>query len=63
LDEALAFAKALGPAREMLRLAAARGIDEIARVDAALRSALAPFVKGGGVYGPSSSRFVSARSS
>jgi ubiquinone/menaquinone biosynthesis C-methylase UbiE len=62
LDEALAFAKALGPAGEMLRLAAAQGIDETARVDAALRVALAPFVKAGGVYGPSSTWIVSARS-
>lgn len=63
LDEALAFAKALGPAGELLRLAAAQGIDESARVDAALRDALAPFVREGGVYGPSSTWFVSARSS
>ena len=63
LDEALAFAKALGPAGELLRLAAAQGIDESVRVDAALRDALAPFVREGGVYGPSSTWFVSARSS
>jgi ubiquinone/menaquinone biosynthesis C-methylase UbiE len=63
LDEALAFAKALGPAGELLRLAAAQGIDERARVDAALGDALVPFVRDGGVYGPSSTWFVSARSS
>jgi ubiquinone/menaquinone biosynthesis C-methylase UbiE len=63
LDRALEFAKALGPAGELLRLAAARGIDENARVDAALRDALAPFVRASGVYAPSSTWFVSARSS
>lgn len=61
LEEALAFAKALGPAGELLRLAAARGIDETARVDAALRSALTPFVRPAGVYAPSSTWFVTAR--
>ena len=63
LEEALAFAKALGPAGEMLRLAAARGIDEAVRVDAALRDALAPFLTPKGVYAPSSTWFVTARSS
>ena len=61
LDEALAFAKALGPAGEMLRLAAAQGIDETPRVDAALREVLAPFVTEGGLFGPSSTWFVTAR--
>ena len=61
LDEALAFAKALGPAGEMLRLAAAQGIDETARVDGALKDTLAPFVRGTGVYAPSSTWFVRAR--
>lgn len=61
LAEALAFAKALGPAGEMLRLAAAQGIDESARVDSALKEALAPFVRETGVYAPSSTWFVRAR--
>ncbi len=60
LDEALAFAKALGPAGEMLRLAAAQGIDETARVDSALKDTLAPFVRATGVYAPSSTWFVGA---
>jgi ubiquinone/menaquinone biosynthesis C-methylase UbiE len=61
LNEALAFAKALGPAGEMLRLAAAQGIDETARVDVALKDALAPYLREGGVYAPSSTWFVRAR--
>ena len=50
LEEALAFAKALGPAGEMIRLARAQGIDETERVDRALERALAPFVKPAGVF-------------
>jgi len=63
LEEALAFAKALGPAGEMIRLAAAQGIHETERVDRALREALAPFVRPAGVFAPSSTWFVSAQSS
>jgi ubiquinone/menaquinone biosynthesis C-methylase UbiE len=62
LEEALAFAKALGPAGEMIRLAAAQGIHETERVDRALRAALAPFVRPAGVFAPSSTWFVSAQS-
>jgi len=61
LDEALAFATALGPAGEMIRLAAAKGIDETPRVHAAIREALAPYVRSNGVYAPSSTWFVRAR--
>jgi hypothetical protein len=61
--DALAFAKALGPAGELIRLAAAAGIDETPRVDAALREALAPFMRTGGVFAPSSTWFVRAHSS
>jgi ubiquinone/menaquinone biosynthesis C-methylase UbiE len=62
LDEAVAFAKALGPAGEMIRLAAAQGIREDERVDTALRAALAPYVRPDGVYAPSSVWFVGAQS-
>ncbi len=62
LEEALAFAKALGPAGEMIRLAAAQGIHETERVDRALRTALSPFVRPAGVFAPSSTWFVSAQS-
>jgi ubiquinone/menaquinone biosynthesis C-methylase UbiE len=63
LKDALAFAMSLGPAGELIRLAAARGIDETARVEAALRQALAPFVRPDGVFAPSSTWFVRAHSS
>ena len=61
LEEALAFATALGPAGEMIRLAAAKGIDETPRVHAAIREALSPYVRPNGVYAPSSTWFVRAR--
>ena len=61
LEEALAFATALGPAGEMIRLAAAKGIDETPRVEAAIREALGPYVRPNGVYAPSSTWFVRAR--
>jgi hypothetical protein len=61
LEEALAFATALGPAGEMIRLAAAKGIDETPRVHAAIREALGPYVRPNGVYAPSSTWFVRAR--
>jgi ubiquinone/menaquinone biosynthesis C-methylase UbiE len=63
LEDALEFAKALGPAGELIRLAAAQGIQETERVDRALRTALLPYVKPNGVYAPSSTWFVTARSS
>ncbi len=61
LEESLAFATAIGPAGEMIRLAAARGIDETPRVLAALEQAIAPFKQPGGYFAPSSTWFVSAR--
>jgi ubiquinone/menaquinone biosynthesis C-methylase UbiE len=61
LEEALGFATSLGPAGEMIRLAAAKGIDETPRVHAALREALAPYVRPNGVYAPSSTWFVRAK--
>jgi ubiquinone/menaquinone biosynthesis C-methylase UbiE len=61
--DALAFAMSVGPAGELLRLAAARGIDETARVEAAIQATLAPFERPDGVFAPSSSWFVRAHAS
>jgi len=61
LDDALAFATTIGPAGEMIRLAAAKGIDETPRVTAALKAALAPYQRPNGVFAPSSTWFVSAK--
>lgn len=61
LDDAVAFATTIGPSGEMIRLAAARGIDETPRVTAALKEALAPYERPNGVFAPSSTWFVSAK--
>jgi len=61
LDDALGFATAIGPAGEMIRLAAAQGIDETPRVMAALKDALAPYQRPDGFFAPSSTWFVSAK--
>lgn len=61
LEEALGFATTLGPAGEMIRLAAAKGIDETPRVLDVLREALAPYQRPDGVFAPSSTWFVSAK--
>jgi len=59
LDEALEFALALGPAGEILRLAAAP-VDE-SRVRGAIREVLEPYVTDTGVWAPSSTWIVTAR--
>lgn len=61
IEEALGFATTIGPAGEMIRLAAARGIDETPRVLDAVKSALAPYQRADGFFAPSSTWFVSAR--
>jgi len=61
LEEAVDFAMNLGPAGETLRLAKAQGIDETARVKAALTAAISPFRREDGLFAPSSTWFVSAR--
>ena len=61
MDEAIAFAMALGPAGEIIRLAGDEGVRRGPQVEAALREALAPFVRADGVWGPSSTWIVSAR--
>ena len=61
LDEALAFAMALGPAGEIMRLAGEVGKQKAPRVAVALQAALAPFASPSGVYAPSSTWIVTAR--
>ena len=61
LDDAIAFAMALGPAGEAIRLAGAEGEKRKPQVIAALEDALAPFVRGDGVWAPSSTWFITAK--
>jgi hypothetical protein len=60
LDEAVAFAVAIGPAGELLRLASGLGARERADLDAALRAKLSGFVRADGVFAPSSTWIVTA---
>jgi ubiquinone/menaquinone biosynthesis C-methylase UbiE len=60
LADAIAFAMALGPAGEIIRLAGADGERLKPRVVAALREALTPYVRDNGVWAPSSTWFVTA---
>jgi len=61
LDDALGFATTVGPAGEMIRLAAAKGIDETPRVLRALKDALASYERPDGIFAPSSTWFISAK--
>ena len=61
LAEAIEFAMALGPAGEIIRLAGEEGAKRKPEVVAALTETLAPYVRGNGVWAPSSTWFVSAR--
>ena len=61
LDEAIAFAMALGPAGEIMRLAGDIGRERAPQVMAALKDALAGFVTPNGVFAPSSTWLISAR--
>jgi len=61
LEEAVEFAMALGPAGEIIRLAGDEGERRRPQVIAALRETLAPYVRNEGVWGPSSTWFISAR--
>ena len=61
VDEAVDIAMSLGPAGEILRLAGAEGERLKPQVVEALRAAFSPYVKGDGVWGPSSAWIVSAR--
>jgi SAM-dependent methyltransferase len=61
IDDAVEFAMALGPAGEIMRLAAEDGQRRAREVDAALRGALKSFERNDGVWAASSTWFVSAR--
>ncbi len=61
LDDAIAFAMALGPAGEVIRLAGAEGERRRPQVVVALKEALGPFVRGNGVWAPSSTWFITAK--
>jgi ubiquinone/menaquinone biosynthesis C-methylase UbiE len=60
LPEAIEFAMTLGPAGEIIRLAGDEGDKRRPEVVAALREALAPYARNGGVWAPSSTWFVTA---
>ncbi|MGH8123415.1 MAG: class I SAM-dependent methyltransferase, partial [Rudaea sp.] len=60
LDDAIAFAMALGPAGEIIRLAGEEGEKHKPQVVSALQQALAPFVRANGIWAPSSTWFISA---
>jgi ubiquinone/menaquinone biosynthesis C-methylase UbiE len=62
LEDAVEFAMALGPAGEIIRLAGAEGEARKPKVVAALRDALGRYVRKDGVWAPSSTWFVTARS-
>lgn len=61
LDEAVEFAMALGPAGEIMRLAGEEGLKRKPVVMKALRETLSQFERSDGIWGPSSTWFVSAR--
>ena len=60
VDEAIAFAMALGPAGEIMRLAGDEGRRHEPAVMVALKDALSTFERPGGLWAPSSSWFVTA---
>lgn len=61
LDEAVEFAMSLGPPGEIIRLAGAEGERLKPKVAVALRETLKRFERPDGVWGPSSTWFVTAR--
>ena len=61
LDEALAFARDIGPAGEALRLARQRATSVQAEIETALRRALEPLLRSDGVWAISSTWLVTAR--
>jgi len=62
LDDAVEFAMALGPAGEIIRLAGAEGERLKPQVVEALRKTLARYDRDDGVWAPSSTWFITARS-
>ncbi len=61
LEDAVEFAMALGPAGEIIRLAAAEGERLKPQVVAALRKTLSRYERTDGVWAPSSTWFITAR--
>jgi ubiquinone/menaquinone biosynthesis C-methylase UbiE len=61
LDEAIAFAMALGPAGEIMRLASDIAKQREPEVMAAIKEALAVFVTPRGLFAPSSTWFITAK--
>jgi ubiquinone/menaquinone biosynthesis C-methylase UbiE len=61
IDEALDFARDIGPAGEALRLARHKAGAVQGKIDAALRSALTPFLRADGVWALSSTWLITAR--
>jgi ubiquinone/menaquinone biosynthesis C-methylase UbiE len=61
LDDAIDFAMALGPAGEIIRLAAEEGEKRKPEVIAALRETLGGYVRTDGVWAPSSTWIINAR--
>ena len=61
IEEALAFAKDLGPAGESIRLAASKARHLEAEIDAALREAFEPYSGEDGVWATSSTWLVTAK--
>lgn len=60
MDDAIEFAIALGPAGEIIRLAGEEGERLKPQVAAALRETLAPYERANGIWGPSSTWFITA---
>ena len=60
LDEAVNFAMELGPAGEIIRLAGEEGEKQRGNVQKALRETLGKYSREDGVWGPSSTWFISA---
>jgi len=61
LNEAVDFAMALGPAGEIIRLAGDEGVKRKGEIERGLRESLSRFARAEGVWGPSSTWFVTAR--
>ena len=61
LEDAIEFGMALGPAGEIIRLAGDEGVKRRPQVVEALTEVFKPYVKGDGVWVPSSTWFISAR--
>ncbi len=60
IEEALAFARELGPAGEAIRLASGKAADEKQEIEDALRASFAPYVQDDGVWATSSTWLITA---